>query len=200
MSLLNLSQAKKAAGTPQEIKYLYNGPASRPIPVTADKVGNNKVVRSEKLSAVSTVTKPAEVAPAGKPAGGESYDIPMFVPTNKEGAEMPDGSGNIMGPKDPITAGMRPMHMFNLDTRGHVLAKQLGFGFNGVESFDSWTGVYNTFFWAWTCFILMIVTFFVNPMIAVVFAYLWGHYWGMHMNAFGTGPTWMKGRSIIYAQ
>ncbi len=201
MALLNLSQAKNAAGTPAEIKYIYNGPASWPIPVTAGKVGNNKVVYSEKVSAVSASAKPAAVpAQAGQPAGNENYDIPMFVPTNKEGEEMPDGSGNIMGPKDPMTAGMRPMHMFNIDTRGHFLGKRLGFEFNGIESYDSWSGVYNSFFWSMACFILMIVTFFISPLISVVFAYLWGHYWGHHLNGFGTEVTWEKGRSVIVAQ
>jgi hypothetical protein len=205
MALLNLSQAKNAAGTAQEIKYIYNGPASWPVPVAADKVGSNKVVYSEKVSAVSAAAKSPAAggqgagAPAAKSSGSESYDMPMFVPANKEGAEMPDSS-DIMGPKDPFTATMRPMHMFNLDTRGHFLGKRLGFEFDGIDMSDSWTGVYNSFFWSMTCFILMIVTFFVNPIISVVFAYLWGHYWGWHLNGFGTEVGWQKGRSVIVAQ
>lgn len=201
MALLNLSQAKKATGTPQEIKYIYNGPASWPIPVPADKVGNNKVMYSEKVSAVSASAKPpAAPAQAEKPQGAESYDIPMFVPANKEGVEMPDGSGDIMGPKDHFTSKMRPMHMFNIDTRGHFLGKRLGFEFKGIEMHDSWTGEYNSFFWTMVCFFMMIITFFINPVLSAVFAYLWGHYWGEHMNGYGSEITWQKGRSVIVAQ
>jgi hypothetical protein len=199
MALLNLSQAKSAVGTSQEIKYIYNGPASWPIPVSADKVGNNKVVYSEKIGAVSAAAKQAAGAPAAQaPSGNESYDIPMFMPTNKEGPQMEDG--NIMGPKDPVTNEPRPMHMFNIDTRGHFLGKRLGFGFDGVNMADSWTGVYNSYFWTWICFVLMIVTYFVNPMISAVFAYLWGKNYGEHLSGFGTEITWEKGRSVIVAQ
>ena len=205
MTLLNLSQAKNAAGTPQEIKYIYNGPASWPIPVPADKVGNNKVVYSEKVNAVSASARPsAAPAPAGKPSSPESYDIPMFVPANKEGPELKDasgkGTGDIMGPNDSFTSKPRPMHMFNLDTRGHFLGKRLGFQFKGIEMQDSWTGEYNTFFWAMACFFMMIISYFINPVVSVVFAYLWGHYWGQHMNGFGSEVTWEKGRSVIVAQ
>jgi hypothetical protein len=198
MALMNLSQAKKASGTPQEIKYIYNGPASWPIPVPADKVGNNKVVYSEKVGAVAAAAKPpAPGAPAAKPAPSESYDIPIFVPVNKEGPEMPDG--NIMGPNDSFTGKARPMHMFNVDTRGHFLGKRLGFQFKGIEMSDSWTGEYNTYFWSMACLFMMIVSYFMNPVLSAVFAYLWGHYWGDHMNGFGSEVTWQKGRSVIYA-
>ena len=201
MALLNLSQAKNAAGTPQEIKYIYNGPASWPIPVRADKVGNNKVVYSEKVNAVSAAAKPTAGAQApAKASGNESYDMPMFVPTNKEGPEMIDGSGGVMGPNDSFTGKPRPMHMFNIDTRGHFLGKRLGFQFKGIEMQDSWTGTYNSFFWSMTCFFMMIVSYFINPIVSVVFAYLWGHFWGQHMNGFGSEVAWQKGRSVIVAQ
>jgi hypothetical protein len=198
MALLNLSQAKSAVGTPQEIKYIYNGPASWPIPVTADKVGSNKVIYSEKINAVSASTKPDAVAEKHEPSGNESYDIPMFVPTNKEGPTMEDG--NIMGPKDMVTGKPRPLHTFNIDTRGHFLGKRLGFGFKGINMGDSWAGTYNTYFWTWVCFSMMIITYFINPVISAVFAYLWGKYYGDHMFNFATEIVFEKGRSVIVAQ
>ncbi|MFA5246890.1 MAG: hypothetical protein WC408_03300, partial [Candidatus Micrarchaeia archaeon] len=137
MALMNLSQAKGAIGTPAEIKYIYNGSSSWPIPVSADKVGSNKVIYSEKVNSISAAAKSVSGAPA-KQESAENYDVPMFVPTNKEGPVMDDG--NIMGPKDNYTNKTRPMHMFNVDTRGHFLGKHLGFGYPNVEMQDSWTG------------------------------------------------------------
>lgn len=184
MSLLNLAQAKQAVGTKPAVSYAYNGPGSWAIPVA----GAKGTVAAPTMKSASIVQKP--VAAPAKKASTPPYTVPMFVPIDKDSGQ---------GPKD--RSGVeRPMHMANVDTRGHAIGGWMGFGAKGVSAgSDSYTGLYSNYFWAASCFMLTIVTYFVHPAISAVFAYLWGHFWSEYLVGNAWGIEWLKGKSLIHA-
>ena len=189
MSLLNLAQAKAAAGTKNDAQYVYNGPGSWAIPADQVLSGSAGKVASPTLRDAPLPTAQPVAAAKSAPAT-PPYTVPMFVPMEKDKG---------IGAKDKFKGPGRPMHMANIDTRGHFLGWNFGFGYKGINDSDSLSGIYNSYFWSGVCFILMIATYFVHPAIAAVFAFLWGHYWSEYLLGNAWGIIWLKGKSMIHA-
>ncbi len=191
MTLLNLSQAKQAAGTAKEVKYVYSGPGAWPIPVETPGDGRT-VVSAPNLKKTAGMAKAPE-APKAKKAEEPPYTVPMFVPMDKDSGK---------GAADKYAGWVRPLHISNIDTRGHILGVWLGYGNRGnqkIADSDSYTGIYSSYFWAGFSFVAMILTYLVHPYISAVFAYLWGHFWSEYMIGNAWGVAWFKGKSLVHA-
>jgi hypothetical protein len=191
MTLMNLAQAKKAAGTKEEVRFEYNGPSSWPT-APQEQSSGAAVARAPKIRDAPIKTKHPEPAPAKEPAT-PPYTVPMFVPMDKD-------SG--VGPEDKYAGPGKPEHMATVETRGHFLGWTMGFGQREsqvIADSDSYTGIYSSYFWAAFSFVMMIITYFVHPYIAAVFAYLYGHFWSEYLLGNAWGIAWLKGKSLVYA-